>query len=63
MINLTTSYTDLDVDQFMFAIKALSFNDTLNFKSSDFQLYASYITQIFDKTTQMYSSISKDYFL
>jgi len=51
------------VDQFMFAIKALSFNDTLNFKGSDFQLYVSHITQIFDKTTRMYSSRSKDYFL
>lgn len=63
MINVTTSYNNPDMDQFMFAIKASTFNDALNFRGSDFQLYVSHVAQTFDKTTQKYSLKKKDYFL
>ena len=61
MINLTTSYNDPNMDQFMFAIKLLRFADGPRLPSFNFYLTLTHGKNTYNKTTGKYSIQSKSY--
>lgn len=61
MINVTTSYNDTNMDQFMFAIKTLKFDDGPQFLDYSFLLRLSHIKNIYNKTTKQYTNQIKYY--
>ena len=63
MINLTTSYSDPNMDQFMFGIKPTHFSGSPSFQPSAFRVYLSHVNKTYAKTANNYSYQGNNYFL
>ena len=53
-INMTTSYTDPSMDQFMFGIRPASYGDANNLALSDFDLVVFYMNQTYDSNIKSF---------